>query len=89
MKKFSVYHVYVEDGNDVYKFRVPATDAKDAESYVQGSGEIISTRKARGDELQDIDINCLANTLANAGWGQAEIDVITRTLIRVGLDRNV
>lgn len=89
MKKFNVYKVYVEDREDFYKFLVPATDAKDAESYVQGSGDIIKTVKADPEkDVTNICIEALANTLSREGWGQAEIDVITRTLIRVGLSRD-
>lgn len=89
MKKLNVYKVYVEDREDIYKILVPATDAKDAESYVEGSGDIIKTVKADPEkDLTDICISALAETLSRGGWGQAEIDVITRTLIRVGLDRN-
>ena len=37
--------------------------------------------------LQDIDTGCLADTLRRDGWGQMEIDVITRALATVGLER--
>ena len=89
MKKFNVYKVFVEDGEDVYKILVPATDEKDAESYCQGSGDIIATTKANPDkDVTDICISALAETLSRSHWGQQEIDVITRTLIRVGLARD-
>ena len=89
MKKLNVYKVYVEDREDVYKILVPATDVKDAESYVEGNGDIIKTVKADPEkDVTDICIEALANTLSRGGWGQAEIDVITRTLIRVGLSRD-
>ncbi len=88
MEKLSVWKVYVEDREDMYKFLIPATDAKDAESYVEGTGEIIKTVKANPEkDVTNICIDALANTLSRGGWGQAEIDVITRTLIRCGLDR--
>ena len=38
-------------------------------------------------ELRDIDLNYLANSLRSTGWGQMEIDTITRTLQRCGLER--
>ena len=84
MKKFHVYNVYTDDGDHVYKFTVPAESQKAAEAYVSGNGEIVKTKLA---DLQDIDTGCLADTLRRSGWGQAEIDVITRALTMVGLDR--
>lgn len=89
MKKLNVYKVFVEDGNDCYKILVPATDPKDAEKYCEGSGEIISTVKANPEcDVTDICISALSETLSRAHWGQAEIDVITRTLVRTGLARD-
>ena len=84
MKKLNVYTVYVDDGHDALKITVPAENKKDAERYVEGSGEVIAVKDS---ELQDIDLGCLTATLRREGWGQMEIDVITRTLQRVGLER--
>ncbi len=84
MKKLSVYDVYLECGQDVYKVTVPAENAKDAERYCEGNGDVIATKKA---SLQDIDLDFLEKVLRSARYGQAEIDVILRTLIRCGLDR--
>lgn len=84
MKKLNIYTVYVDDGHDALKITVPATDKKDAAQYVEGSGEIIAVRDC---ELRDIDLNYLANSLRSTGWGQMEIDTITRTLQRCGLER--
>lgn len=38
-------------------------------------------------DLQDIDLDALADTLKRAQWGQMEIDIITRALAACGLDR--
>lgn len=84
MKKLSVYSVYLDDGDNVYKITVPAENEKDAEKYVDGNGDVVAVKKSF---LQDIDIGCLTDTLKRNQWGQTEIDVITRTLIRCGLDR--
>ena len=84
MKKFHVHDIYADDGRDVYKFTVPAPTQKEAVDFVQGNGEVIAVRDS---SLQDIDIGCLADTLNRCGWGQKEIDVITRALAMVGLDR--
>ncbi len=37
--------------------------------------------------MQAINAGCLADTLRRGGWGQMEIDVITRTIAAVGLER--
>ena len=84
MKKLTVYNVYLEDSSNVYRVTVPAENKKAAEKYVEGNGDIVTTREA---ELQDIDLNYLANYLTAGGWGQMEIDVITRALQYCGLER--
>lgn len=76
MKKLHVYTVYMDDG-DAFKVTV-------ARKYVAGNGDVIAVKDA---PLQDIDTGCLADTLRRSGWGQMEIDVITRTLATVGLER--
>lgn len=85
MKKMNVYDVYLDDGRDAIKVTVPAENAKAAEKYCDGNGEIVKTRL--NPNIQDIDLNCLANTLRKDGWGQMEIDIITRALAQVGLER--
>jgi len=84
MKKMTVYSVYMDDSYDTYKVTVPAESKKAAMKYVEGNGEVVAIKES---ELQDIDIECLATTLRNNGWGQMEVDVITRTLIQCGLER--
>lgn len=84
MKRFKVYTVYWEDGTNVYKSTIPAQSKKDIEDYVKGNGDIV---KIKDSDLQDIDCNFLANTLIQNGWGEAEVDVITRTLEMCGLAR--
>lgn len=85
MKKMTVYDVYLDAGSDALKVTVPAESQKAAEQYVQGNGEIIAIRK--NPDIQDIDLRCLADTLKKSGWGQMEIDIITRALVQVGLER--
>lgn len=84
MKKLTVYNVYLDDGKSAFRVTVPAASKKDAADYVQGNGEIVAIKPA---DLQDIDLDCLADTLKRAQWGQEEIDVITRALAACGLDR--
>lgn len=86
MKKnnMTVYAVYLDDGEFCYKIVVPAFTKEDAIKYVEGNGEVIAIKEP---EVQDIDITNLAITLKSNGWGQLEIDIITRALMQVGLDR--
>lgn len=84
MKNMNVYDMYMDDGHNTFKVTVPAFSKKDAKEYVQGNGEVVAIKPS---ELQDIDLNCLADTLKRSGWGQQEIDVITRALAQIGLER--
>lgn len=84
MKKFHVYDLYLDDGESAIKVTIPAESKSVAKQYVAGNGEIIAVKDC---ELQDIDLGCLASTLRRDGWGHTEIDVITRTLQAVGLER--
>lgn len=88
MKKFTVYNVYLDDGDNVYKIVVPAENKKEAVQYCQyckGNGEIIAVKK--NDLVQDIDTVVLADCLRRGGWGETEVNVITRTLAMCGLER--
>ena len=84
MKKLNVYSVYLDDGKDVFRVTVPAASKKDAAEYVRGNGNVVAIKPA---DLQDIDLDALADTLKRAQWGQMEIDIITRALAACGLDR--
>ena len=84
MRNMNVYDLYMDDGHNTFKVTVPAFSKKDAKEYVQGNGEVVPIKPS---ELQDIDLNCLADTLKRSGWGQQEIDVITRALAQIGLER--
>ena len=85
MKKLNVYDVYLDDGRDVFKCTIPAENKAAAKRYVTGNGEVVAIKDCA---LQDIDTNCLADTLRRNGWGQTEIDVIIRTLHACGLERH-
>ena len=84
MRRMNVYDLYMDDGEATYKVTVPAFSKKDAKAYVEGNGEVEENKQS---ELQDIDLNCLADTLKRSGWGQQEVDVITRALAQIGLER--
>lgn len=85
MKKMKVYEIYIDDGRVVFKVTIPATSKKEAMEDCMGNGAIIAVKEA---DLQDIDIECLAETLRKNNWGEAEINVITRCLENCGLNRN-
>lgn len=86
MKKFKVYDMYLDDGKDgVFKVTVPTPNKKEASEFVSGNGEIVTIKE--NPLVQDIDIPYLVQVLTEARYGKAEIDVITRTLEMVGLDR--
>ena len=86
MKDLKVFDVYMEDGANIYKTTVPAESKKAAERYIESEygAEIVVTKDS---PLQDIDIKYLAETLSRNGWERMEIEVITRTLILAGLER--
>ena len=84
-----IFTVYLEDGDNCYKLTIPAFTKEQAIQYTAGNGEVIAIKenKKENDDLVDIDCQHLANTLKNSGWGQMEIDTITRTLSMVGLEK--
>ena len=84
MKKLNVYNVYLDDGGNCLRITVPAESRTAAKEYCSGNGEIIAAKLA---DLQDINLDSLADTLRRCAWGQMEIDVITRTLDLCGLRR--
>jgi len=75
----------MDDGRDCFKVTVPAQTKQGAIDYVNGNGEIIAIRES--ENLRDIDVDCLAETLRLNSWGQMEIDVITRLITICGLRR--
>lgn len=85
MKKFKVYDVYMDDGRDVFKVVIPAESKQAATKAVAGNGEVVKIREST--LVPNIDCNALADTLRRNAWGDAEIQVITRTLAAVGLER--
>ena len=85
MKKFTVYNVYLDDGDNVYKLAVPANSEEEAVKYCEGKGEIIAVKK--NNLTQNIDTAALASYLLSGGWDENEIIVITRTLAMCGLER--
>lgn len=85
MKRFKVYDVYMDDGRDVFKVVIPAESKQAATKAVAGNGEVVKIRE--NTLVPNIDCNALADTLRENAWGGAEIQIITRTLAAVGLER--
>lgn len=75
MKKFMVYF---EDSENVYKAAIPAKDQKAAAEYVKGNGDIIAIKEVTND--YHISLDKVADALQKAGFGEYEMDFITRTL---------
>lgn len=86
MRKFNVYDIYYDDGQNVGKIVLPAESEKQAKEYLHGNGDVVAIRK--DPIVQDIDLRSLTRTLQLDGWGSIEIEVITRALEMVGLDRD-
>lgn len=72
------YNVYLDDGTSCYREAIPARDEQGAKDYVKGNGEIIAVKEITEDF--PISAEKVARALFLAGFGQTEIDLITRTL---------
>lgn len=79
---FKKFVVYVDDGNDVLKIMVPAKNAKDAEKYVEGNGEIIKVKEVEDFYIDEYKVRAALNEY---GFGKPEQDLICRTLTRMGI----
>lgn len=79
------YRIIIDgDTNTITEF-VPATSEKDAREWIEGNGEIIQCKEY---ELP-IDTDYLRDVLVgrqNGHFGDAEADIIVRTLRRVYLN---
>ena len=79
---FKKYYVYVEeskDRKDVMKLAVPARNEDEAMEYVEGNGEVIAIKDVT--DRKPISVQKVGCALALYGFGQTEIDLITRTLL--------
>ena len=47
-------------------------------------GDVVAIKES---DLQDINCDCLADTLRRSGWGKKEISLITNLLYMAGLER--
>lgn len=82
MKRLKAWWVYMDDGRDAFKVAVPAATKKDAEAFVAGNGEVVTIRENLGsfDDGFVLSVDRLVDDMLKAGWGRAEVDLISRTL---------
>lgn len=81
--KMKKYMVYLDDGKDCYKLAVPAKDEDAAKKYIRGNGEVVAIKDITND--CPISAEKVGQALYNAGFGDIEMDLITRTLQQVGI----
>lgn len=74
MKKYLVYL----DGADCHRIAVPARNSKEAIKYVQENGKIVAIKDVSDD--YPIYASAVRTALENYGFGEIEIDFITRCL---------
>ena len=73
-----IYNVFLKQSDEqLLKIVVPANSKKEAESFCQGNGDIEITTVSN---IPKIDNNKLWDTLKEAGYPLAEIELITRLL---------
>lgn len=80
MKK---YMIYMEDSKDCFKLAIPARSTKDAKACVAGNGNVISVKDVTDD--YPISLDKVRDALFKSGFGQIEIDFITRALDQIGI----
>lgn len=76
--KLKKYFAYVDDGQEVYKLCIPAESEKIAREWCDGSGEVIAIKDVT--EEYHIDTGKVRKALLEAGFGNYEVDWISRTL---------
>jgi len=77
MKKLNKYEVILDDGSNVYKIHTVAESKKAAAKYCEGNGEIVRIK-----EVPEIlpDASRVREDLKRMGYGDAECDIVYRTL---------
>ena len=84
MNNMKVYKVYLEDTvtEDCFKTIIPAFSEELAMEYAHGNGEVVAIKETTDYPISD---SKLMDTLKSAGYGKAEISIITRALFQIGL----
>ena len=83
MVKMKIFKVYLDDGHDVFKVRVPAFDEKQAIDYCDGNGEIIAVKEET--EFPYVLCSWLAEQLKKTDMNADEQLLITRIVENCGL----
>lgn len=76
MKK---YMVYLDDGKNVFKTFVPAESKRGVTAYCKGNGNVITVKDVTDEH--PISIDKVSDALKAVGFGEPEIELITRTLM--------
>ena len=80
MKK---YLAYMDDGHNCFKLAIPADSVKAAKKYVAGNGEVIKVSDVT--EEYPISLEKVGQALFAAGFGEYEVDFITRALLQINI----
>lgn len=77
MNKIKKFEVVIDDGDSVFKAYIPALSKKDLSVRWGGNGDIIRVK-----EVPEIlpKADTVRQTLEDAGYGQAECDIVYRIL---------
>lgn len=81
--KLKKYLVYLDDEKDVFKVAVPAKSEVDAKKFCEGNGEVIKIKDITDETPIFADV--IVEALKMRNFGETEIDIIIRTLIRTGI----
>lgn len=83
MVKMKIFNVYIDDGQNVFKIRVPAFDEKQAIDYCNGNGGVVAVREEI--EFPYVYCNWLAEQLQKTDMTADEQLLITSIVENCGL----
>lgn len=83
MVKMKIFKVYLDDGRDVFKIRIPAFDEKQAIAYCEGNGEIVAIKEEI--EFPGVSNEWLQDKLSQTDMTPEEQCLIDRIIRNCGL----
>lgn len=83
MVKMKIFKVYLDDGRNVFKVRVPAFDEKQAIDYCEGNGEIVAVKEET--EFPGVSCDWLVSQLKKTDMTADEQLLISRMIENCGL----
>ena len=83
MVKMKIFKVYLDDGRNVFKVRVPAFDEEQATNYCRGNGEIVAVKEET--EFPGILSEWLQDKLKQTDMTSEEQCLIERIINNCGL----